>query len=226
MFRGLLALVLAFAMTGCCCDSQHDHCRPYRSHFCPATKAAIRNVDYHGLVNVVFGWGTEIKYKEGTIMCSSCAVMDKKIKTIRMEFVSQDIFELQEARNFLVYVVEGLLERVNEYATLSGSLDTRPFSPQNLEIIVTYESFHNYFVDPTYNGRTALINGEVVFNDSNVYNSDVDEFGCKHEPYFLTKQLVDIEKRYKTPYTHSILNGEPNPCFKELYVPTGKCLKR
>ncbi|MFA6916291.1 MAG: hypothetical protein WC222_07825 [Parachlamydiales bacterium] len=223
MFRWLIAIIFAFTMTGCCCKSSHkDHCRPYRSNFCPASRSAIRQIDYRGLVDVVFGWGTEIKNTEGTILKSSCSVFDKKIKTIRMEFVSQDIFELQEARKFLVYAVEGLLERVNNYATLAGSLNTRPFGPQNLEIIIVYESFHGYFVDPTYNGRTALINGEVVFNDFNVYNSDVDEFGCKHEPYFLTKQLVEIEDKYKTPYASDVNKPLGFNWFKELYVPPAR----
>lgn len=220
MFRWLIALIFTISLSSCCCTRGRDHCRPYRSNFCPASAKKIREIDYRGLVDVVFGWGTDIKLKEGTILKSSCSVFDKKIKTIRMEFVSQDIFELQEARRFLVYVVEGLLERVNEYATLAGSLSTRPFSPQNLEIVVIYESFHGYFVDPTYNGRTALINGEVVYNDFNVYNSDVDEFGCKHEPYFLSKQLVEIEDKHKLPYTSDFNKPLGFSWFKELYVPT------
>lgn len=226
MRRMVTLFLLALAATGCCGYKNPLRQCSFKSLYHKPNEDVLEEFDYAGITDVVFGWGVQVRKETGIRLQNSCVVFDGKIKTIRMEFVTQDIVELQGARKTIVYIVEGLLNRVNNFMSVYGDLKNRPFGPENLQIIVTYESFENIFVDPKYSGRITMINGECIFSNAAIYDSTLDAFGCKHEPYFLVKQLVEIEKRDKTPYSsgygstgyNSRVNC-PESVFKELYVP-------
>lgn len=223
MQRLVLLLLLAIIATGCCGYKNPLRQRSFKSFYAKPTEEVTEEFNYDGIVDVVFGWGVDVRKESGIRLQNSCVVYDGKIKTIRAEFSTQDIVELQGARQTLVYLVESLLSRVNNYIGISGDLQTRPFGPENLQIIVTYESFENIFIDPKYSGRITLINGEVIFSNAAVYDSELDAFGCKHEPYHLVRLLVDIENRGALPYTKNGYNSNyqhcPESVFKEMYVP-------
>ncbi len=226
MVRFLLLSLLALSVTACCGYKNPLRQYPFKSYYQKPTEAVTEEFDYDAVIDIVFGWGVQVRAETGIRLTNSCVVYDGKIKKVRMEFVTQKIHELQDARRTIVYIVEGILNRVNSYYGIAGDLKHRPFGPEDLQIIVTYESFEGIFVDPEYNGRITLINGEVIFSTAGIYDSQLDRFGCKHEPYHLVRELVLVEERAAYPYSKGFNpNGEfcPEQHFKELYVPP-RCL--
>ncbi len=218
MQRYILLLLLSMALVGCC-GFRSTFCQyPYKAYFKKPTEEQADLINRAALVDIIYGWGAQLRYDRGILLCSSCAVFDTKIKKIRMEFNSQDLLELIEARKLLVYIVEGLLRRVNNYIGIEGVMSIRPFSFEQIEIVINFESFHGLFVDNQYNGRTTLLAGIASYADFSAYNSQVPIFGCKKEPYLLSKQLVEIEERVKTPYIREAHRPELNH-IKERYAP-------
>lgn len=253
MQRWLILLLAAMTLCSCCKFGWCFHKNHNKSEYLKPKPEALDKVNYQSMVDVVFGWGTQLHYDRDLLLKCSCVVFNDKVKKIKMQFVTQAILELQEARELLVYIVEGLLSRVNGHVGfqnksamygmnqfgydsfhsmnecvldelgrpigqgLEGVLEKRPFTADNLEITVAFESFHGLFVDPTFNGWMWLKNGIVAYGDFRVYFSETDPYGCKYEPYTLTKQLVEIENKVKMPYVNPQFLGRMP--FRERYVP-------
>lgn len=223
MYRLVSLFLLAMILSACCGYKSPFRQHSFQSLYLKPNEKITDKFDYDAVIDIVFGWGAQVRSQTGIRLTNSCVVYDGKIKTIRMEFVTQKIHELQDARRTIVYIVEGLLNRVNNYFGIAGDLSNRPFGPENLQIIVTYESFEGVFIDPEFNGRITLINGEVIFSTAAIYDSQLDRFGCKHEPYHLVKELVLVEERMALPYSQGGYNPPAEYCperhFRELYVP-------
>lgn len=234
MRQWVLLLITLVIVSGCCRFGTCFHRNCHKELFKKPTGEVLEEINYQSMVDIVFGWGAQLRYDKGIRLKSSCAVFNEKYKKIKMHFISQDILELQEARTLLVYIVEGLLSRVNSHVglneasfyhmdkdcflrnTLEGKLENRPFTAKNLEIIIAFESFHGLFVDPKYTGWIWMKDGTVAFADFRVYFSELDPYGCKYEPYSLVKQLVEVEKKVKAPFIEPVPRST---IFKERYIP-------
>lgn len=212
--RRLLPPFLALSLlllSGCC---ELFRFRPH-SHYIPkASEGQIEDINYPAIVDTVFGYGTELRCTKKLTLCSSCALVDGKVDKLRLEFISQQLFDLQQARELLVDVVEGLIPRVNFNVALATSMDHRPFTPNDVEIIIRFESFYGYFTDSNFTGRIDLKNGSVTYSSFALYNSDRDPWHCKTEAYTLSRQLVTIDRSARFPYSNETCEG---PEFRERY---------
>jgi hypothetical protein len=213
MYRLFCSLLALIYLSGCCCSSRgaplSDSNRP--------TPQQLEDINYPALVDVIFGYGVQLKNEHRLRLKNSHALFDVKINKIHLEFSSQDLVDLQGARATLVDVVEGLLERVNFNMAVSSSLSHRPFTPNDLEITIYYESFHGYFVDPNYTGRVDLRHGQVHYSSFAIYNSDYDPWKCKQESYTLSRQVVTIEREAECPYSPGYESNAPHSRFRERY---------
>lgn len=216
--RYLLLLSLLLLVTGCCGWRGSD--KVYEEHFEKPTEEQLEELNYPGLVDVIFGYAVELKYKKQMLLKQSCAVFDSKLERVRLRFAVQHLLELQEGRKMLVELVEGLLDRINNHVGIHACHANRRFTADDLEIVIEFESFFSLFVDPTYMGRIDMRDGEVVFSDASIYNKSYDSWGCKREPYLLTRQLVAIEDRVGGPYLEEELRRETLFPQRYIYEPT------
>lgn len=125
---------------------------------------------------------------------------DVGIHTIQLEFVTQDIVEMCEAREHIVDLTEMFLAKLNQNPLLSREFASYPFRSENLEIYITYETYFGRYVDPYYIHWIGLEDDIVTF-----YIFDVDDLNkcCWHyrtEPYSTVREIVlykrEAEKRY------------------------------
>lgn len=118
------------------------------------------------------------------------------VDRVRLKFSSQDVMELREARELLVDVTEGLLDRLND----SVFVGYEPLNANNIEIYITFESYLGYYVDKLYIHRIVLEEGMSYFyafdvtNEFNIWERDVECWHHRVEPYFKTLQFVTYQR--------------------------------
>lgn len=146
--------------------------------------------------------------------------------TVRMEFTSQDVLELCEARELIVDVVEGLLVEINRNPILAPQLVNYPFTSANLEIYIRFESFEGIYVDPYYVGWVGLEDDIVHFYAFDIKMWQNHEEGSaniwdyRYEPYFKSREIVLYEREAEALF-HTALDMDylPTCLKKEQYCP-------
>lgn len=143
---------------------------------------------------------------------------DMGIHTIQLDFISQDIIELCDARKIIVDLTEELLARVNQNPILGPELASYPFRSENLELYITYESYFGRYIDPYYIHWIELEDDVVNF-----YTFDVDDLTkcCWHhrtEPYATVREIVLYEREAEKKYNE--LHGPKTAVFgAQRYFP-------
>src|SRR5688572_6336962 len=120
-------LTLLIVLSGCC--PQCDH---------PEERQMIF-VNNEELSAILWDYLTELKYDkhlhiEHTYVCGS-----ETGAKVRLEFITQNIMELCEARHLIVDVVEGLLDRINNDPIYALYPAPYPLTPDKLEIYIEFE---------------------------------------------------------------------------------------
>lgn len=155
------------------------------------------------ITNIIISVSRELQEEHDLFLYDSRVIFDEKIKKIRIDYTSQQSVELCEAREILVDIVDKMNERLNGHATLRAAFSHRPSSYRDLEIHVTFESFFNKFVDPSYMAYIILENGWSFFYSSELNISYTDVWMQKVEPFYKTQQFVKFSREAEIPYTDS-----------------------
>jgi len=160
----------------------------------------VHKIDSEELSEVVIRFAVHLEHERNLYLEHSRVFFDDKIEKLRLDFSSQDIIELCRAREDLVYVVEGLLKRINEHMLLRGQLAHRPFTAKDLDIHITYESYHARYVNPMYIGYTILENGRSYFYTSELNTRGTDYWQRRTELYSKTREFARFYAEAEAPY--------------------------
>lgn len=167
----------------------------------------VQLIDSPELVRVVQHFMPYLRHEKRLRLEDSRVFYNETINTVRMEFTSQDVLEVREARFLLVDVVEGLLAALNQNPTLGSQFITYPLTPDQLEIYINFESFHGLYVDPYYVGFIMLEDGQATYwafdtkeNGRNYWDFRTEAYEksreftvYEREAENMFKQLIDIE---------------------------------
>lgn len=207
--RNVLLLIL-FSLTGCCCF-EHEM-TPEEGRGAHRQLIERPSDDLTWTVEQV---AAELKYDrrlhlENAMFCNG---VDGPI--LHLEFITQSILELCDARQMLVDVVERFLYRLNSNY-LDPSFKPEPFTANNLEIYINFESYYVLYVDRFYIGWVVLEDGEAFYYASTLKNNKLAFWHAHVEPYFKSKSIamaqIEAEKHYRM--THP---GPPSALKGELY---------
>ncbi len=159
------------------------------------------------IVDVVLRYSTELKYEKNLYLMDSKIVHDELVQKIRLDYVSQDIVTLCEAREILVDITEGFLARLNAMPGAREQTLKRFFTPYNLDICIHYDSDFIDYVDFMYVSWVTLRNGKSAFYAGDVNTYRLDTWHSRYEPYYKTRQFVRISRDAEEHYleTHKDL---------------------
>lgn len=152
------------------------------------------------VTHIVINYARDLEEQYGLFLYDSRVIFDEKIRKIRIDFTSQASIDLCEAREWLVDVVEGYVDRFREHAVLRSKFHNRPVSYEDLEIHINFESYFNKYVDPTYTAYIILQDGRSFFYGSELNIAYTDLWMQKVEPYFKTRQIVVFRREAELPY--------------------------
>lgn len=159
---------------------------------------AGKRVDAEEISRVVIIYAQQVKkkYKHLILEDSQAFFEGKKLKRIQLEFSTQNVMELKEARDLLVDTVDELLARLNDEVLITeaagGELD-----PCNLDVYINFESYYGLFVDPTYIGFMSLRDGIVSFYAFDWKECYRDCWKRRLEYYWQSRNIVMFEKEAK-----------------------------
>lgn len=209
LFAFFILLPLLVFQGGCCyklapgigdCDpSLHvppDSFKDFLPHG-PWDKKCAGIVEDEEITRIVLAYERDLKAKYKLKLYDSRIYYSDEVGVykLRLDFTTMQIVELCEARFMLVDIVEGYLSRINNNILLRGDLSHRPFSPMNLEVHVTFESFYVIDVDPMYIGFIIMEEGTSFFYNAELDNRISEYWHKRIEPYSKTLQIVNIERQ-------------------------------
>lgn len=156
---------------------------------------------------VVITYGNHLDQYRNLILSDSRAYFDEKgFESIWLKFTSQDLVDMCQARDLIVYVVEGLLKRINNDGELIGYLEHFPLTAVNLKIEIKFECFHGRFVDPLYIGLIQMEDGLVEYYAFDALEKNVWEWDQRVETYDKAYRFSCFKKRGSKP------ENEDEPC--------------
>lgn len=128
------------------------------------------------------------------------------IDKIRLKFITQNILEMNEARELLVDMTEGFLERLNQDPLVGPLISSYPVNAENLEIYICFESYHVRYVDKRYIAWVVLEEGLAYYyagtltNEFDIWDMDSESWHQRVEPYYKSAQIVAINREAERMY--------------------------
>jgi hypothetical protein len=128
---------------------------------------------------------------------------------IGMQFSTQDILEVDDARGLLVDFVEFLLGEINRDPLLCGQLAAYPFTADRLDIIILCESFLPEYIDPYYVGCIKLKHGYSYFYAADEKDETIYSWHSRVEPYEKSRELIMLERAAEREYRQAHPDKKP-----------------
>ena len=212
LLSSVCLFVLAAILHGCmCCDGP------------PCDEFGIgrwtKKIDSPEIVHAIQHYLAYLRHEKHLRLEDASIWYNEEVNSVRLEFISQDILELREARFLLVDVVEGLLAELNKNPVIAPELITFPLRPEFLEIYINFESFHGEFVDPYYVGWMKLENGEAYYYAFDIKTPNRNKWDFRIEPYSKSREFTVFEREAEKLFQESIELERPHTLRKDQYVP-------
>lgn len=188
---GIFALILS----SCCCS-------PF-GFYCPPPPILLQKVDANSFSEVIIPYAVELGHTHRLRFEDSKVYYDDFVERFRVIFSTQQIVEICEARDLLVNVVEGLLERMNANPQIISSFDHYPITADDLEIYFFYESYYVEYVDPTYMAWMTLHDGMVRYVNGLIKNPRIDFWDARIETYDQAYRFATLARAAEQAYEES-----------------------
>jgi len=195
MSRLFYLLVIAVIMTGCC-STPHGY-NFYKDR-------VLEYTDTTDISKIIWDFTTELHHDKRLNLETSYVCAEPFNSTIRMQFNSMAILEMCEARQLLVYVVDGLLDRINNSA-VSQQLRPYPFTADQIQVTINFEAFYGVYNDPFYIGCIIMENGMVYYyafniKDDYLHRWHLDKWNSRFEKYFQSRMFAYQQQNAEAAY--------------------------
>ncbi len=165
-------------------------------------------------------YAVELDHTERLHLENSCVKSGQFIEHMTLDFSSQDIKELKEARRQLVDLVEGLLERINHHPQIVvPQYQWRPVTADNLTVNIIYESFWIKYGDPSYVNWVLLKDGIVKIFDGDSQYPNTDQQHYRQEPYSHSRDIVMFQREGEALFQSKKTETRKSSLEAERYVP-------
>jgi hypothetical protein len=206
-------------MTSCCI---WDYCRPA----CPADNfkgeaialTPFEIINSSQATSIIQDFSVEMEKKHKLHMQQAKTYYDGGIHAMQLEFISQNIIGMCEARKLIVEMVENLLGKLNQDPILAKDIANYPFRPSNLEIYITFESYFGKYVDPFYVRWICMEDGTVDYYEFDLDDNTKNKWHARHEAYATSREIVvyqlEAERKYE-----EVNNPKVNVFGNQRYFP-------
>ncbi len=149
------------------------------------TQVAPYSLELKSLYNVVLQ-RSNIENRDGELL-------------VWLDFETMDIMTIDDARDLVVNLTEGLLLRLNQQQVLRDLTSNGEVTEYNLFINIRFDSFFAVHIDPLYLGRLVLDEGEVFYYaQTGTYRGrDLKVHHHHRELYLVSKEIISLEMEVK-----------------------------
>ncbi len=165
----------------------------------------VKKIDSEEISKIVINFSTKMKIDKHLELEDSWAAYDDYITKICLQYSSQRLLTVYDARLLMVELVEEFLYRLNNNTIVSYELDHFPFSADDIDVKITFESYYGRYIDEQYVGMAWLQAGCVhfyAFDRKDVSLNGIDWDHHRFEPYTKSRELALIKKQADLPFTN------------------------
>lgn len=181
----------------------------------------VKKIDSEEVSKLVINYAAEAKRIHHIELEDSRVEYNDFIQKIYLEFSSQRLLTVYDARLLMVEVVEEFLSRLNNHTFISYELERFPFTASDIEVKINFESFYGRYIDELYVGLAWLKCGCVYYYAFDIKDeSDIDWSHDRWEPYFKSRELALLKKEADIPFLESERQAKKSSHFiGERYMP-------
>lgn len=220
--RLLLAIagIALLTFTGCSCfdfcpfDDEECYCDEYGDYPTPQAPpdelpTPILSIHSDEIINIVQEVSVNFKHDKLLNLEDARTYFNEDgIHTIQLRYITQDIYDVCDARMLIVDLTEDLLTRLNQNPYLLPEFPNFAFFPYNFEIYITFESFYNRYIDPFYIKWICMEDGQIAYYAADLIDNNKDCWHVRRESYYTSRDIVfyqrKAEKEYKTAHSTDI----------------------
>jgi hypothetical protein len=173
------------------------------------------------LTALIQNYTTELKYQKRLHLEHANTYFKDGISLVQLEFISQDIIEMCEARELIIDVTEGLLGKLNQNPILGGAFATFPFRPSNIEIYITFESWFGKYCDPHYIAWIGLEDAQVTYYEFDLLDHMKACWHARHESYATSREIVVYQRQAEKQYSEEHITNWTVIFGPHRYFPPG-----
>ena len=167
----------------------------------------ILEVNSTELTSLIQDYTVGLKHDEEVNLEQAKIYLDGGIHTIHLEFITQRILDMCEARELIVSMTENLLSRLNLNPVLGPQLSSYPFSPDQVEIYITFESYYGRYVDTYYIHWVCLEDGVVTYYTWDLEDGSKNCWHSRKESYETSREIATYQELAEEEYA---LQHEPS----------------
>lgn len=180
----------------------------------------VKKIDSEAMSRLVINYSVDMQKSHHVYLQDSWMAYDDSIKRMCLRYSSQRLLTLEEGRLLIVEMVEEFLKRVNNHAILGFEVETFPFSADNLDVQINFESFFGEYVDELYIGLIWLQCGCTHFYAFDRKDNNLDWDHHRFEPYFKSRELALLKKEADIPFQDQLLKPKkPSSFIYDRYEP-------
>ena len=160
----------------------------------------VKKIYSEEMSKIVINFSLKMKKEKHLELEDSWISYDDYIKKICLRYSSQRLLTVYDARLVMVELVEDFLYRLNNNEYLSFELDHFPFTPNDLDVKINFESYYGRYLDELYVGLAWLKGGCVHFYAFDRKDDGIDWSHDRFEPYHKSRELALIKRQADLPY--------------------------
>lgn len=217
--RNLLAIatIALTTLTSCSCinfnpfgeDCAPDSSGSYSVPFAPDEEppAPVLSVHTNEVLNIVQEVSVNFKHdRHLNLQHSKTYFNEEGIQRIQLQYITQNIMDMCEARMLIVDLVEAFLKRLNENPYLIPEFPNFAFYPYNFEIYINFESFYVRYVDPFYIKWICMEDGQINYYAADLKDNNKDCWHYRRESYYTSRDIVFYQRKAEEEYkqAHSL----------------------
>lgn len=157
-------------------------------------------VDSTEVSRIILTYSEKLKYDKKLHLEDSVVYYNSKINRIRLDFSSMENFDLWQARELLVDLVDEFLDRINANSIIYSDLSRTPFTASDLEVYIHYKSFYNHFIDLRTVGLVTLRQGIASYIASDGISCETACWHKRNEYYFQSRNFVNFKRQGEALY--------------------------
>lgn len=149
---------------------------------------------------VVQDFAVELKYEKRLTLENAQTYFNGGIHTIQISFRTQRLVDMCDGRELIVDIVEGLLAKLNQDIILGPAFSDFPFTANNLEVYIDFESFYGEYVDPYYLWWIGLEDGDVLYETFSLKDNNKNCWSSRREAYSKSREIVVYQRQAEEKY--------------------------
>jgi len=200
MGRLALTLMIFVAMIISGCRPGQDNKGPW-----------VKKIDSEEISRLIINFSVKMKREKHLELEDSWASYDDYIQRICLQYSSQRLLTVYDARLVMVELVEDFLYRLNNNDIASFELDHYPFTASDLDVKINFESYYGRYADELYVGLAWLQAGCVHFYAFDRKDDGIDWSHDRFEPYTKSRELALLKREADLPYVDKIEMEKSQP---------------